>query len=186
MPPEQPDVLRGTLDLLVLKTLALEPMHGWGIAQRIGERSRGVLEVNQGSLYLALQRLEQRGAIGAEWHTTDNNRRAKFYRLTAKGRRLLGDEIAFHIARETQKNVERGMAPDEARRRALVAFGGREQLKEAHHDRRGAQWLDDLLIDLRYSTRALHRNPALVAAAAPAIHLGAGRGRRGGPHVPRR
>ena len=94
MPPDQPDVLRGTLDLLVLKTLAPEPMHGWGITQRIGQSSRGVLEVNQGSLYLALQRLEQRGAIAAEWRTTDHNRRAKFYRLTAKGRRALTEETA--------------------------------------------------------------------------------------------
>ena len=92
MPPSQPDVLRGTLDLLVLKTLALAPMHGWGITQRISTSSRGVLEVNQGSLYLALQRLEQRGAITAEWRTTDNNRRAKYYRLTPKGRRELAEE----------------------------------------------------------------------------------------------
>ena len=92
MPPNQPDVLRGTLDLLVLQTLSREPMHGWGIAQRIEESSRGVLGINQGSLYLALQRLEQRGCIDAEWQASDNNRRAKYYRLTAKGKRLLGDE----------------------------------------------------------------------------------------------
>jgi PadR family transcriptional regulator len=92
MTADQPDVLRGTLDLLVLKTLALEPMHGWGIAQRIMDASRGVLDVNQGSLYLALQRLEKRGAIAAEWRVTENNRRARFYRLTAKGRRALAEE----------------------------------------------------------------------------------------------
>ena len=86
------DVLRGTLDLLVLKTLALEPMHGWGIAQRIEARSRGLLGVSQGSLYLALQRLEKKGWIGADWRTTDNNRRARYYRLTAKGTRALGQE----------------------------------------------------------------------------------------------
>jgi transcriptional regulator len=95
MPDETPsDVLRGTLDLLVLKTLNLAPMHGWGISQRIQQFSRGVLDVNQGSLYPALQRLEQRGWIDSEWRTTENNRRAKFYRLTAKGRRALGDETA--------------------------------------------------------------------------------------------
>src|ERR1043165_4189770 len=91
---ESADVLRGTLDLLVLKTLVLEPMHGWGISQRLQQFSRGVLEVNQGSLYPALQRLELKGWIDAEWRTTENNRRAKFYRLTAKGRRAVADETA--------------------------------------------------------------------------------------------
>jgi PadR family transcriptional regulator PadR len=86
------DVLRGTLDLLVLKTLTLEPMHGWGISQRIQQFSRSVLDVNQGSLYPALQRLEQKDWIDSEWRVSDNNRRAKYYRLTAKGRRALGTE----------------------------------------------------------------------------------------------
>jgi len=86
------DVLRGTLDLLILKTLTLEPMHGWGISQRIQQFSRGVLDVNQGSLYPALQRLELKGWISAEWRTTENNRRARYYRLTAQGRRALGAE----------------------------------------------------------------------------------------------
>ncbi len=94
MAQSQTDVLRGTLDLLVLKTLALEPMHGWGISQRIEQLSRGILDANQGSLYLAFQRLEQKGWIDAEWRTSENNRRAKFYRLTAKGRRALGEETA--------------------------------------------------------------------------------------------
>jgi PadR family transcriptional regulator PadR len=88
------DVLRGTLDLLVLKTLTLEPMHGWGISQRIEQLSRGTLDVHQGSLYPALQRLEQKGWIDSEWRTTENNRRAKYYRLTGAGRRALGDEAA--------------------------------------------------------------------------------------------
>jgi PadR family transcriptional regulator len=86
------DVLRGTLDLLVLKTLTLEPMHGWGISQRIQQLSKGVLDVNQGSLYPALQRLELKGWIDAEWQTTENNRRARYYKLTAQGRRALGSE----------------------------------------------------------------------------------------------
>ena len=86
------DVLRGTLDLLVLKTLDLEPMHGWGISQRIEQFSKSILDVNQGSLYPALQRLEQRAWIDSEWRASDNNRRAKYYRLTAKGRRALGVE----------------------------------------------------------------------------------------------
>lgn len=92
MPPTPSDVLRGTLDLLILKTLALEPMHGWGISQRIEQISRGVLDVNQGSLYPALQRLELKGWIASEWRTSDHNRRARYYRLTPQGRRALGTE----------------------------------------------------------------------------------------------
>lgn len=88
------DVLRGTLDLLILKTLARAPMHGWGISARIQQTSRGVLDVNQGSLYPALQRLEQKGWIESEWQTTENNRRAKYYTLTAAGGRAVGVETA--------------------------------------------------------------------------------------------
>src|SRR5262245_27902005 len=86
------DVLRGTLDLLILKTLSLAPLHGWGISQRIQDLSRGVLDVNQGSLYPALQRLEHRGWIESDWAATENNRRAKYYSLTTAGRRGLGEE----------------------------------------------------------------------------------------------
>jgi len=89
----QTDVLRGSLDLLVLKTLSLGHTHGWGISQRIQQISRGALEVNQGSLYPALQRLEKDGFITSEWGTTDNNRRARFYRITTAGRRALGQEL---------------------------------------------------------------------------------------------
>ena len=89
----QTDALRGSLDLLVLKTLSLQPMHGWGISQRIQQISSGVLEVNQGSLYPALQRLEKDGLITSEWGTTDNNRRARYYSITAAGRRALGVEL---------------------------------------------------------------------------------------------
>ena len=90
---EQLDLLQGTLDLLILKTLALEPMHGWGIAQRIQQISKEVLQVGQGSLYPALHRLENQGWIASEWSTSDNNRRAKFYSLTAAGRRQLTKEL---------------------------------------------------------------------------------------------
>ena len=89
----QSDALRGSLDLLVLKTLSLEPMHGWGISQRVQQISNGVLEVNQGSLYPALQRLEKAGLITSEWGTTDHNRRARYYRLTTAGRQALGAEL---------------------------------------------------------------------------------------------
>jgi PadR family transcriptional regulator, regulatory protein PadR len=89
----QTDALRGSLDLLVLNTLSLAPMHGWGISQRVQQVSGGVLEINQGSLYPALQRLEKEGLITSDWGTTDNNRRARYYRLTAAGRRALGAEV---------------------------------------------------------------------------------------------
>ena len=94
MPSRPPvDALRGSLDLLVLKTLSLEPMHGWGISQRVQQISGGELEMNQGSLYPALQRLEKAGLITSEWGVTDNNRQACYYRLTAAGRRALGDQV---------------------------------------------------------------------------------------------
>ena len=89
-----PDLLQGTLDLLILRTLELEPMHGWGIAQRIQQVSKDVLQVQQGSLYPALYRLERKGLIRAEWGASENNRRAKYYSLTAAGRRQLQREVA--------------------------------------------------------------------------------------------
>ena len=89
----QTDALRGSLDLLVLKTLSLAPMHGWGISQRVQQISDGVLEVNQGSLYPALQRLEKDGMITSEWGITDNNRRARYYSMTAHGRRYFIDSL---------------------------------------------------------------------------------------------
>jgi PadR family transcriptional regulator, regulatory protein PadR len=86
------DLLQGTLDLLILKTLALEPMHGWGITQRIQQISDGALVVNQGSLYPALLRLEHQGWITSEWDVTENNRQAKYYKLTRSGRKQLAEE----------------------------------------------------------------------------------------------
>jgi PadR family transcriptional regulator, regulatory protein PadR len=86
------DLLQGTLDMLILRTLAGDPMHGWGIAQRIQLMSGDVLRVNQGSLYPALYRLERQGFIDAEWGSSENNRRAKYYKLTRLGRKRLADE----------------------------------------------------------------------------------------------
>jgi PadR family transcriptional regulator PadR len=86
------DVVRGTLDLLILKALSLEAMHGWAIAQRLEQLSRDALRIGQGSLYPALQRLEEKGWIASEWRTTEQNRPAKYYELTAAGRRSLGAE----------------------------------------------------------------------------------------------
>ncbi|MGH7720249.1 MAG: PadR family transcriptional regulator [Gemmatimonadaceae bacterium] len=93
-PTPSADVLQGTLDLLILKALSLRPMHGWGVSQRIQQISHDVLQVNQGSLYPALHRLERRGWINSDWGTSENNRRAKYYRLTAAGRRQLAEETA--------------------------------------------------------------------------------------------
>ena len=91
--PQEPDALRGSIDLLILKALALQPMHGWGIGLRIEQISRGRLDVNQGSLYPALQRLEHRGWIESEWQNTENNRRARYYSLTKAGHKALGEEV---------------------------------------------------------------------------------------------
>lgn len=87
------DALRGSLDLLVLKTLSLSPTHGWGISQRVRQISDGEFEMNQGSLYPALQRLEKEGLIVSDWGVTDNKRQARFYQLTPAGRRALGNEV---------------------------------------------------------------------------------------------
>ena len=92
MAHDQSDLLQGTLDLLVLKTLSLQPMHGWGISQRIQQLSRDVLHVAQGSLYPALQRMKTKGLITSEWRITENGRRAKYYMLTTAGRRELARE----------------------------------------------------------------------------------------------
>jgi PadR family transcriptional regulator PadR len=88
------DLVQGTLDLLIMRTIVSEKLHGWAIAQRIQLLSKDVLQVNQGSLYPALQRLERQGWITADWGVSENNRRARFYRLTAAGRRRLDQERA--------------------------------------------------------------------------------------------
>src|SRR5579871_2269917 len=94
MEPENTAVIQGTLDLLILKTLSLAPMHGFGIARRVEQVSRGVFKVNPGSLLTALQRLERAGWLDAEWRQTENSRRAKFYSLTRTGEKQLENETA--------------------------------------------------------------------------------------------
>lgn len=94
MPDKPTDLVQGTLDMLVLRTLALEPMHGYGIALRIEQISKGVFRVNPGSLFPAFRRLEREGWIKAEWRPTENNRRAKYYVLTDRGRKQLKAETA--------------------------------------------------------------------------------------------
>jgi transcriptional regulator len=94
MGEQNTDVIQGTLDLLILKTLSLEPMHGFGIARRVEQISRGVFKVNPGSLLTALQRLERSGWLDSEWRETENSRRAKFYTLTREGKKQLEVETA--------------------------------------------------------------------------------------------
>ncbi|HVH88540.1 MAG TPA: PadR family transcriptional regulator [Terriglobales bacterium] len=94
MAQDKGDLLQGTLDMLVLKALALEPMHGWGITERIEQWSESVLQLGQGSLYPALYRLERHGLIRSQWKVTENNRRARYYSLTYAGRRQFVDELA--------------------------------------------------------------------------------------------
>jgi transcriptional regulator len=106
------DVLQGTLDLLVLKSLSLEPMHGWGISQRIQQLSADALQIGQGSLYPALYRLEKKGLVKGSWRTTEHNREAKYYALTAAGGRALAAEVSdwrrFAVAVELIISAETG------------------------------------------------------------------------------
>jgi PadR family transcriptional regulator, regulatory protein PadR len=92
MPDKSGDVIQGTLDMLILKTLALQPLHGYGVAQRIEQISAGVFRVNAGSLFVAFQRLQRAGLIKGEWKATENSRRAKYYALTERGRNRLTNE----------------------------------------------------------------------------------------------
>lgn len=94
MPNRHVDLPQGTLDLLILKTLALAPQHGWAISERIGQISSDVIQIQQGSLYPALHRLERRGWVKAHWGASENNRRARYYELTRRGRKQLEDETA--------------------------------------------------------------------------------------------
>ena len=105
------ELLQGTLDLLILKALVLEPMHGFGISQRIRQVSRDVLQIEQGSLYPALYRLEQRGWIASEWGASENNRRAKFYRLTVLGQKQLRVETENWERMSAAINLVLGAAP---------------------------------------------------------------------------
>jgi PadR family transcriptional regulator, regulatory protein PadR len=101
MDDQNTDVIQGTLDMLILKTLSLEPMHGFGIARRVEQISRGVFKVNPGSLLTALQRLERAGWLNSEWRQTENSRRAKFYTLTRAGKKQLEIETADWIRRSS-------------------------------------------------------------------------------------
>ena len=108
--PRVDSLLQGTLDMLVLKSLQLGPMHGWGITERIESGSRNVFELNQGSLYPALYRLEKQGLIRSEWNVSENNRRARFYTLTPAGRRQLAAERANWERLSSAVNLVLGMS----------------------------------------------------------------------------
>ena len=107
--PPAPDALRGSIDMLVLKALSLASMHGWGIGLRIQQLSKGRLDVNQGSLYPALQRLEHLGYVESDWQRSENNRRARYYSITKLGRKALGEEVSkWHRFAETMALVLEG------------------------------------------------------------------------------
>ncbi len=213
---------QGTLDLLILKALALEPLHGWAVSERLQQISRDALQVGQGSLYPSLHRLERGGLIKADWRTTGNNRRAKYYELTragpeaaAVGQRVLAqavgggrtrprsgleatgmltdllfrvralvrrgaveaeldEELRDHLEHETRKYVEAGLSPSDAARRARLAMGGLDGVKEQCRDARGTRPLEDFVTDLRYGLRLLARSPGFAAAAIAMLGLGVG------------
>src|ERR671938_53503 len=128
---QKTDLLQGTLDMLILKALSLGPMHGFGVGQRIMQMSEDALRVEEGSLYPALYRIEQQGFVTSEWGVSENNQRAKFYKLM-----------------RAAENVRRGMTPEEAERAALRSFGSWARVKEACRDVKGGGVMETLWQDL--------------------------------------
>jgi transcriptional regulator len=209
------DLLQGTLDVLILKIVALGPIHGYGIAQRINQISKEVLQVQQGSLYPALHRLENREWLTAEWRDV-SGREAKFYTLTRAGRKQLqtetqnwerlSDAVSLILRppskvtdaldqgtlrtttsrararqgttvshrRTRRRKIAEGIAPPEARRRAILELGGPAQIKEDCRDVRLLHWLEVWLADLRYGFRGLRSSPAFTLTAVLSIALGIG------------
>ena len=209
---------------MVLKTLdVLGPLHGYGIARRIEQISGDLLAVNQGTLYPVLLKLEHEGAIASEWGASENNRRARFYRLTREGRKQLQvetqgwengsdhrpvlrsesggfvmkslrrfftrifnsaarrtqderlhEEVEHHIALQTEENLRAGLSPVEARRQAMLKFGGVEAMKQDYRAERGLLFVEHLLGDLRNAARTIRRIPALAAVIILSLAIGIG------------
>src|SRR5215211_7562483 len=197
MAQDKHEVLPGTLNLLVLKTLGtMGPLHGYGIARRIEQISGDLLELNQGTIYPALLKLEQLGWIRTRWSVSENNRRAKFYSLTRGGKAMnrlriflsrlrdlflkrnleqeLADEIQSHLEMQIEDYERQGMNPDEARYAALRKFGGVDQVKENYRERRGLPFVETFLRDLSYGARMLRRSPIVTSVAILSLALGIG------------
>src|SRR5580658_6190163 len=179
---EKTDVRQGTLTLMVLKTLeTLGPLHGYGIARRIEQVSGKRLTLNYGTIYPALLKLEQEGFIAAEWGASESSRKAKFDRLTRVGRGQLKKEerewkaeFETHVAMHAEDNLRAGMSAEEARRRALVEFGGLEAVQDSMRDQASFLWLDTALRDIRYAFRGLRRSPAFALSSIASLTLGLG------------
>src|SRR5215831_4882307 len=182
--------------MLVLKALSLGPMHGYGIGQRIQQLAEDMLKVEEGTLYPALYRIEERGWIKSEWGTSDNNRKARFYKLherttpmsllrylfkrvralyrSGRVHQEIEAELQFHLEMRTDEYIRRGMSADEARREAHKLFGPVARIKEDGYDVRGGRWLETMWRDTRYAFRILIKRPGFTVVAILTLGLGIG------------